>query len=96
MTPSEAFKALELGASALKFFPAEMVPPKAISALRAVLPPEALIAVVGGIAPDNMAAYHSAGANGFGLGSALFKPEYALDDIRLRAREFATAWKELA
>lgn len=96
MTPSEAFKALELGASALKFFPAEMVPPKAIAALRAVLPPEALIAVVGGIAPDNMAAYHSAGANGFGLGSALFKPEYALDDIRARARAFAAAWKELA
>jgi 2-dehydro-3-deoxyphosphogalactonate aldolase len=61
-----------------------------------VLPQKALIAVVGGITPDNMAAYHSAGANGFGLGSALFKPEYALDDIRLRAREFATAWKELA
>ena len=96
MTPSEAFRALELGASALKFFPAEMVPPKAIAALRAVLPQKALIAVVGGITPDNMAAYHSAGANGFGLGSALFKPEYALDDIRLRAREFATAWKELA
>lgn len=95
MTPSEAFRALELGASVLKFFPAEIVPPKAIAALRAVLPPEALIAVVGGIAPDNMAAYHSAGANGFGLGSTLFKPEYALDDIRARARAFAAAWKEL-
>jgi len=95
MTPSEAFSALDLGASVLKFFPAEMVPPKAIAAMRAVLPSDAVVAAVGGITPDTMAPYHAAGVNGFGLGSALFKPGYALDDIGKRARRFKKAWEDL-
>ncbi|OXT02786.1 2-dehydro-3-deoxy-6-phosphogalactonate aldolase [Notoacmeibacter marinus] len=95
MTPSEAFSALDFGASILKFFPAEMVPPRAIAAMRAVLPQEAVIAAVGGISPDNMAPYHAAGVNGFGLGSALFKPVYTLEDIGSRARAFTDALKDL-
>jgi len=95
MTPSEAFAALDLGASVLKFFPAEMVPPNAIAAMRAVLPQDALIAAVGGITPDTLASYHAVGVNGFGLGSALFKPDYTLDDIGRRARTFAQALEDL-
>ncbi len=95
MTPSEAFSALDFGASILKFFPAEMVPPRAIAAMRAVLPQEAVIAAVGGISPDNMAPYHAVGVNGFGLGSALFKPDYTLEDIGSRARAFTDALKDL-
>lgn len=95
MTPSEAFAALELGASVLKFFPAEMVPPNAIAAMRAVLPQDAVVAAVGGISPDNMAPYRAAGVNGFGLGSALFKPDYTLDDISRRARAFTDALEDL-
>lgn len=95
MTPSEAFAALDLGASVLKFFPAEMVPPAAIAAMRAVLPKQAVIAAVGGITPETMASYHAVGVDGFGLGSALFKPDYALDDIARRAQAFMTALKEL-
>ena len=95
MTPSEAFAALGLGASVLKFFPAEMVPPKAIAAMRAVLPQDAVVAAVGGISPDNMAQYRAAGVNGFGLGSALFKPVYTLDEIRRRARAFTDALEDL-
>jgi 2-dehydro-3-deoxyphosphogalactonate aldolase len=95
MTPSEAFAALELGASVLKFFPAELVPPAAIAAMRAVLPKDAVVAAVGGISPDTMAPYRAAGVNGFGLGSALFKPDYTLDDIGRRARAFMEALEQL-
>ena len=93
MTPSEAFTALKLGAALLKFFPAELISPQAIAALRAVLPGEAQVAVVGGVTPDNMAPYVAAGANGFGLGSALYKPEYSLDEIRQRAERFVATWQ---
>ena len=88
MTPSEAFSALDLGASVLKFFPAELVPPIAIAAMRAVLPQDAVIAAVGGITPDTLESYHAVGVDGFGLGSALFKQDYTPDEIDRRAREF--------
>ncbi|WP_170519783.1 2-dehydro-3-deoxy-6-phosphogalactonate aldolase [Ruegeria atlantica] len=95
MTPSEAFTALDIGASVLKFFPAEVVPPAAIAAMRAVLPADAVVAAVGGITPDTMASYHAAGVDGYGLGSALFKPSYTLDDIGRRARAFTSVLEEL-
>ncbi|MBV0912783.1 2-dehydro-3-deoxy-6-phosphogalactonate aldolase [Anianabacter salinae] len=88
-TPTEAFAALSLGAAMLKFFPAEMIPPQAISAMRAVLPKTAIVAVVGGITPDTMAPYRAAGADAFGIGSALFKPGYGLDEIADRASRFS-------
>jgi len=90
MTPSEAFAALDTGAAVLKLFPAEMIPPMAVAAMRAVLPPDATVVAVGGIAPESMAKYRKAGTDAFGLGSALFKPAYALDDIAVRARRFVT------
>lgn len=95
MTPSEAFSALDLGASVLKFFPAELVPPIAIAAMRAVLPQDAVIAAVGGITPDTLASYHSVGVDGFGLGSALFKQDYTPDEIDRRAREFVKRLEDL-
>lgn len=92
LTPTEAFAALELGASVLKVFPAELAPPKAISAMRAVLPKDAIVAVVGGITPETMGDYRMAGANSFGLGSALFKPSYDLSNLQVRAQAFVTAF----
>ena len=92
--PSTVEAALEMGLTTLKFFPAEMMPPSAIAAMRAVLPKHTVLAAVGGIKPDNMKPYFDAGADGFGLGSALFKPDYSLDDIEKRAHEFAKAVKE--
>ncbi|MBC7604412.1 MAG: 2-dehydro-3-deoxy-6-phosphogalactonate aldolase, partial [Ramlibacter sp.] len=74
MTPSEAFAALAAGANALKLFPAEMIPPVAVRAMRAVLPAHALLLPVGGIHAGNMPDYRLAGVNGFGIGSSLFKP----------------------
>ena len=90
-TPSEAFTALELGAAMLKFFPAEIITPAAIKAMRAVLPTQVQIAVVGGITPNKMDDYLLAGADSFGLGSALFKPEYEMDELQERAAAFVGA-----
>ncbi len=96
LTPTEAFAALEIGASALKFFPAELVPPKAIAAMRAVLPKETTVAAVGGITPETMAEYYKAGSNGFGLGSALFKPSYSLQELQERATMFVSAYQRMS
>jgi 2-dehydro-3-deoxyphosphogalactonate aldolase len=92
MTPTEAFAALAAGASGLKLFPAEVITPAAVKALRAVLPPEVLLLPVGGIAPAGMARYLAAGANGFGIGSALYQPGTAAEEVARAARAFADAW----
>jgi 2-dehydro-3-deoxyphosphogalactonate aldolase len=91
-TPTEAFAALDAGAHGLKLFPAEMISPATVKALRAVLPKEAALMPVGGITPDNMAAYRAAGASGFGLGSALYAPGRSAQEVRLQAQAFAKAF----
>ena len=91
-TPSEAFAALDAGASGLKLFPAEMIPPAAVKALRAVLPAQTLLLPVGGISPASMAGYSAAGANGFGIGSALYAPGMDAQAVAASARAFADAW----
>jgi 2-dehydro-3-deoxyphosphogalactonate aldolase len=84
-TPSEAFAALGAGAHALKMFPAEMISPAALKAMRAVLPADALLIPVGGMNTANMSAYWQAGANGFGLGGSLYRSNKALTDVYLDA-----------
>jgi 2-dehydro-3-deoxyphosphogalactonate aldolase len=73
-TPAEAFAMLTAGADALKLFPAEGASPAMLRAMRAVLPTGAMVLPVGGIDATNMAAWRSAGAAGFGIGSAIYKP----------------------
>lgn len=73
-TPSEAFRALAAGAQGIKLFPAEMISPAVVKAFRSVLPADLKMLPVGGIRPDNMAAYVDAGAAGFGIGSQLYHP----------------------
>ena len=92
-TPTEAFAALAAGAHGLKLFPAELLQPPVLKALRAVLPAGTLMLPVGGITPDNMAAYRAAGAAGFGIGSALYRPGLLATDVAQQARRFATAWR---
>lgn len=91
-TATEAFAALDAGATGLKLFPAEMIPPAGVKALRAVLPRETLVLPVGGITPGNMAAYRAAGADGFGIGSALYKPGATAAQVERSAHEFLAAW----
>ena len=92
MTATEAFAALAAGATGLKLFPAEMVTPAVVKALRAVLPADTVVLPVGGITASNMAAYTAAGANGFGMGSALFKPGKTAAQVAQSAQEFKAAW----
>jgi 2-dehydro-3-deoxyphosphogalactonate aldolase len=92
-TPTEAFAAIHAGADALKLFPAEMVTPNVMRAMRAVLPPALPLLPVGGITPDSMATWRAAGAAGFGLGSALYQPGLGAAAVAERARAFAAAWK---
>ena len=92
-TPTEAFAAIQAGADAIKLFPAEQLAPAVLKAWRAVLPHDLAVLPVGGITPESMAPYIAAGASGFGLGSALYVPGRATDDIGRRARVFAQAWK---
>lgn len=94
-TPSEAFAALRAGADAIKVFPAEQITPAVLHAWRAVLPRDTEILPVGGIAPDTMAAYCHAGATGFGIGSALYKPGRSINDIADTARRFVRAWNSI-
>ncbi len=92
-TPTEAFAALQAGASALKLFPAEAANPAVLKAHRAVLPRDVPILAVGGITPDGMASWRTAGADGFGLGSALYRPGATPDDVGAAGRAFVQAWK---
>lgn len=94
-TATEAFAALDAGADALKLFPAEAAPPPVLKALRAVLPKAVPVLPVGGIAPESMAAYWAAGASGFGLGSALYKPGDAPDAVLHKATAFRQAFEAL-
>lgn len=93
VTPSEAFAALAAGAHGLKLFPAELITPAVVKALRAVLPATVRLLPVGGISPDNMGPYRVAGANGFGIGSALYKPGMTSDQVGVQAKRFAAAWR---
>ena len=92
-TPTEAFMALEHGAHGLKIFPAELASPAVVKAMLAVLPKGSNIYPVGGIAPDNMAPWLQAGAAGFGLGSALFKPGKTAAQVRVDALAFAENYR---
>lgn len=92
-TPSEAFAGLKSGAHALKLFPAEAASPTVLKAQRAVLPRSAPILVVGGITPQSLASWRAAGADGFGLGSALYRAGAAVGDVRRAATAFVDAWR---
>ncbi|MDE0944758.1 MAG: 2-dehydro-3-deoxy-6-phosphogalactonate aldolase [Alphaproteobacteria bacterium] len=94
-TPTEAFAALAQGADGLKMFPGETLPPTAVKAWRAVLPKDLGLFPVGGISPEKMAAYCTAGATGFGLGSALYKPGMTAMEVGENAQAFVTAWQKI-
>jgi len=93
MTPTEGFAALKAGADALKLFPAEIIPPAVFKAWRAVFPADALLLAVGGVGVDNIRDYAEAGASGYGIGSALYKPDRPPEEISQLARKLVAALK---
>ncbi|MEQ7874468.1 2-dehydro-3-deoxy-6-phosphogalactonate aldolase [Sphingomonas sp. ASV193] len=92
-TPSEAFEALRAGAHALKLFPAEAASPAVLKAQRAVLPRSVPLLAVGGITPDTLAPWRAAGADGFGLGSALYRPGQGANEVGSAAARFVSAMR---
>ena len=94
MTPTECFAALKAGADGLKIFPASLVGPAGLAALRAVLPPATQVYAVGGAGPANFAQWIKAGANGFGIGTALFVPGLSVAEVGSRATAIVTAYDE--
>jgi 2-dehydro-3-deoxyphosphogalactonate aldolase len=95
LSPTEGFAALGAGADALKLFPAELAGPPVLRALRSVFPPGTMIFPVGGITPETMGAFVKAGAAGFGLGSALYRPGDPAAAVAAKAAGFAFAWRKL-
>lgn len=92
MTPTECFTALAAGADGLKIFPGTLLGPEGLRAIRAVLPPGTQVYAVGGAGPDNFADWIKASADGFGIGSALYKPGMTTADIATRARDIVAAY----
>jgi 2-dehydro-3-deoxyphosphogalactonate aldolase len=93
-TPSEAFAALKLGADGLKLFPAAQIGPPGLKAVRAVLPREAQVFAVGGAGPANFRDWLDAGADGFGIGTALYTPGLDAGEVGRRARAIVAAWDD--
>lgn len=95
-TPTEAFAALKAGADGLKLFPGAMAGPSGLQAIRAILPKGTKVYAVGGAGPENFSNWIKASADGFGLGSALFKPGLSAEEVKKRARDIVTAYGEAA
>lgn len=91
-TPTDAFRAIKAGATGLKFFPAEVLGPKGIKAMKAVLPPDIPVYAVGGAAPDNFSEYFAVGCTGFGLGTYLYKPGMDAAQVAERGKAAVAAY----
>lgn len=94
-TPTECFAALKAGADALKVFPAMLMGPDGVKAIRAVLPPETAVYMVGGVGEADFKNYRAAGATGFGLGSSLYRPGATAIEVGRRASGAVAAWDAL-
>ncbi|MGL1922404.1 MAG: 2-dehydro-3-deoxy-6-phosphogalactonate aldolase [Hyphomicrobiales bacterium] len=92
-TPSEAFTAIEAGADGLKMFPSDTLGTKGLKAIKVVLPPEIPLFAVGGVNAGNIAEYLNVGATGFGLGSGIYKPAMAADQVYKNAKAYVAAYK---
>lgn len=92
MTPTECFAALKAGATGLKIFPASLIGPEGLKAIRAVLPKATQVYAVGGAGASNFGLWLNAGANGFGIGTALYTPGLAVAEITTHARAMVAAY----
>ena len=92
MTPTECFTAIKAGATGLKLFPGTLIGPEGLKAIRAVLPKDLPVYAVGGAGPANFADWAKAGANGFGIGTALYTPGLSTAEIATRAADIVAAY----
>lgn len=91
-TPTECFAALRAGATGLKFFPASLIGPKGLSAIKAVLPKATPLYAVGGAGADNFGEWFAAGASGFGIGTALYRPGQSVETTVVQAAKIVAAY----
>jgi|TARA_B110000908_G_scaffold172721_1_gene242354 2-dehydro-3-deoxyphosphogalactonate aldolase len=91
-TPTEAFTALQAGADGLKLFPGSIAGPSGLQAMRAILPVGTQVFAVGGVRPENFDKWIAASADGFGLGSAIYKPSMTAKDVNVAAKAIVTAY----
>lgn len=94
-TPSEALTALKAGATGLKLFPGDMAGPNGLKAMRAILPIGTKVYAVGGTAPDNFSKWVEASANGFGLGTAIYKPGDTAEIVTIKAGAIVKAYDSI-
>lgn len=92
MTPTECFAALKAGADGLKIFPASLIGPEGVKAMRAVLPKGCQVYAVGGAGPENFGQWIKAGADGFGIGTALYTPGLSVAEVAERAARIVAAY----
>ena len=92
MTPTECFAAIKAGATGLKLFPGSLIGPEGLKAIRAVLPKDLAVYAVGGAGPANFADWAKAGAQGFGIGTALYVPGLSVQEIATRAASIVAAY----
>lgn len=95
LTPTECFAALAAGATGIKIFPSFLMGTEGLRAIRAVLPPETQVYAVGGVGPANFADWRKAGATGFGIGTALYRPGQSVAEVAANARALVSAWGEM-
>ena len=95
MTPSECFLALRLGADGLKFFPSNLIGAAGMKAICAVLPKAIEVLAVGGAGPENFAEWKEAGADGFGIGSSIYKPGYSMMEVQSRAKHIVSVYDQV-
>ncbi|PJE31426.1 2-keto-3-deoxy-phosphogalactonate aldolase [Pseudooceanicola antarcticus] len=95
MTPTECFSAIRAGADGLKLFPGSLIGPAGLKAMRAVIPASVPVYAVGGAGPENFAEWAAAGANGFGIGTALYKPGDSASEVGQRARAMVSRYDEV-
>jgi 2-dehydro-3-deoxyphosphogalactonate aldolase len=92
MTPTECFAALAAGATGLKLFPASLIGPAGLKAIKAVLPKDCPVYAVGGAGPENFGEWIAAGAAGFGIGTALYTPGLSVAQVAERAQRIVAAY----